>query len=102
MPVVTFLPSGDTIEVSSGVTLLKAAQKAGIDLPWVCGGNGVCTTCRCSVEDGANRLSEKKYDEREILESEKFDDPWRLACKARVYKSIVVNIPPDLAVPRES
>lgn len=48
---VTIEPTGDTIEVEEGQTLLDAALRAGIYLPHACG-HGLCGTCKVDVLEG--------------------------------------------------
>ena len=43
---VIFLPDRKEIEVHKGVTLFEAAEKAGIQLNILCGGECVCGKCR--------------------------------------------------------
>lgn len=96
---VTFRPFDRTVDVVSGATLLKAAQNAGVDLPWVCGGNRICTTCRCIVEGDADSLSPPDQQELEILETVQLGSPWRLGCQARVMGDASVQVPSDLSIP---
>jgi ferredoxin len=48
---VTLLPSGWTFNVPEGMTVVKAAEAAGIELPSSCR-NGTCRTCLCRMEQG--------------------------------------------------
>jgi ferredoxin len=48
---VTLLPSGWRFSVPDGVSVLTAAEAAGIDLPNSCR-NGTCRTCLCRKEAG--------------------------------------------------
>src|SRR5712692_7061825 len=93
MPKVTFRPSNTSHEVANGVTLLKAAQAAGVDITWCCGGNATCTTCRCRVEEGGASLSPADQVEREILEAVNLAEPWRLACQTKVLGDVRIEIP---------
>ena len=43
---VTFLPDHKEIEVKEGVTLLEAAELAGVYINSLCGGQGLCGECR--------------------------------------------------------
>ena len=98
---VTFQPLDRTVQVASGATVLKAAQSASIDLPWVCGGNRICTTCRCLVESDAAALSPPDEQELEIMEIVQLVGRWRLGCQARVLRDVTIRIPPDLTVPSD-
>jgi len=48
---VTIEPTGDVIEVDEGQTILDAALRQGVWLPFACG-HGTCATCKCQVTDG--------------------------------------------------
>jgi len=48
---VTIEPLGETVEVEEGQTLLDAALRAGIYLPYACG-HGLCSTCKLDVLEG--------------------------------------------------
>lgn len=87
------------MDVASGATILKAAQTAGVDLPWVCGGNRICTTCRCIIEGDADSVSPPDQYELEILETVQLRAPWRLGCQARVLRDVTVQVPSDLSIP---
>ncbi len=52
MATVTLLPDGRTFEASPGETVLDAALRAGIPLPYGCR-NGACRSCAARVVDGA-------------------------------------------------
>lgn len=52
MPTLTIEPTGDTVEVAEGQTLLDACLRAGVYLPHACG-HGLCGTCKVQVIDGA-------------------------------------------------
>ena len=44
-------PTGDVIEVDEGQTILDAALRQGVWLPFACG-HGTCATCKCQVTEG--------------------------------------------------
>lgn len=48
---VTIEPTGDVIEVEDGQTILQAALRQGVWLPFACG-HGTCATCKVQVLDG--------------------------------------------------
>jgi ring-1,2-phenylacetyl-CoA epoxidase subunit PaaE len=67
-----------TIEVDAGQdTVLTAAMKAGLDLPYSCAG-GMCCTCRCRIVEGAATM-----DENFSLEPWEIEAGFTLACQAR-------------------
>lgn len=49
----TFMPMRKRVDVEVGTTLLEAAQRAGIVLDSVCGGDGICGRCRMVVRSGS-------------------------------------------------
>ncbi len=49
---VTFLPSGATVQVEAGTTLLQAQVQAGLEPDAPCGGKGTCGKCRVLVLSG--------------------------------------------------
>ena len=51
---ITLQPSGWTFEAPDGMTVLQAAEQAGIDLPSSCR-NGTCRTCICRLASGRVR-----------------------------------------------
>ncbi len=48
---VTLEPTGDTIEVEEGQTILDAALRAGVYIPHACG-HGLCGTCKVEILEG--------------------------------------------------
>lgn len=67
-----------TIEVDAGQdTVLTAAMKAGLDLPYSCAG-GMCCTCRCKIVEGAATM-----DENFSLEPWEIEAGFTLSCQAR-------------------
>lgn len=69
-PVVTFLPSGRTVSVSAGTTLLQAQIAAGLHPDAPCGGKGTCGKCRVFVNG------------RDVL-----------ACQTKVGENMTVTLP---------
>jgi len=86
MPLITFQPSGKTIEVSSGADLLEAARRAGVDVDAPCGGKGTCGKCSVSIISGfAKSLHNKNLAENAGLV---------LACATKTGDApIVVEVP---------
>ncbi|MFA4876494.1 MAG: ASKHA domain-containing protein [Methanoregula sp.] len=61
MRTVTFLPSYRKIEVPRGTTILDAAQKAGLNMNVVCGGQGKCGKCVVTIQSGRAEFDRQKY-----------------------------------------
>ncbi len=55
--IATIIHDGTTqaVPVAEGETVLDAALRAGLDLPWSCHG-GMCSTCRARVTEGSVRM----------------------------------------------
>mgnify|MGYP001640307095 FL=1 len=65
-----------TFESPRNETLLNAALKAGIEVPYSCL-NGVCSSCVGKVEEG-----EAKMAKNETLSAEKVSEGYVLTCQA--------------------
>jgi uncharacterized 2Fe-2S/4Fe-4S cluster protein (DUF4445 family) len=73
---ITFAPSGETIEVPHGTSLLDAAILCELDVPAPCAGQGRCGRCRVRVTSGeVERRSNAGMTTEEILEG------WAVACQ---------------------
>lgn len=86
---VTFSPSGESIDVPVGTSLLDAAILCDLDLPAPCAGQGRCGRCRVRITDGdAQRRSNAGLEVSEIA------DGWAISCQTYVTGPIAVEIPP--------
>jgi 2Fe-2S ferredoxin len=91
---VTFLPENKSVEVEEGTSILDAALDNDIWLEHNCGGFCACTTCHVIVRAGEDALSEMEDDEEDRLDTaEGLTLSSRLACQARVFSDVVVEIP---------
>jgi 2Fe-2S ferredoxin len=96
MGTVVVLPEGITFEAKDGQTIMDAAHDAGLFWPTTCGGQGICTTCTCTVEAGAENLDEMGRAELKTLiedlsEATVRSRRLRLACQARVSGDVTVT-----------
>ncbi len=95
---VTFLPDTKKVEVTEGTTLIEAAEKAGVYLNSLCGGEGVCGKCRVQV------MKEKvKIDQNSIafFTKDEIEKGYVLACQTPVRENIEVLIPPESRLEEE-
>jgi ferredoxin len=81
---------GDTtVDVAAGTRLVKAVERAGVDIGHRCGGFARCTTCRVEVPSGApermTRAEKEKLEEKELL------GKVRLACQILVDRDMTVK-----------
>jgi CDP-4-dehydro-6-deoxyglucose reductase len=79
---VEFEPLGIRASCAEDSTLLAAAQRAGVGLNSICGGNATCRSCQVRVVSG--RVSPVCQTEREALGEEQVAQGMRLACLVRV------------------
>ena len=84
-------PFGRRVQAEEGVDLLTITRKAGIDLAAVCGGVGICGTCQVRWVSG--QLSDVTYEETDQLSPQKLAQGYRLACQAKVFGDLVIDIP---------
>lgn len=77
----TFLPSGKSIKVRPGLTLIAAARNARVIIPQRCGGHASCLMCKVFVEAGAvstpTALEQRKLSEADLACG------MRLACQTQ-------------------
>ena len=89
MATITFTPSGETIEVPHGTSLLDAAILCELDVPAPCAGQGRCGRCSVRVMSGeVERRSNAALATAEILEG------WAVACQTYAGEgAIEVDVP---------
>jgi uncharacterized 2Fe-2S/4Fe-4S cluster protein (DUF4445 family) len=90
MVTVTFAPSGASVSVETGSTLLEAAGAAGLTFHAPCGGVGRCGKCLVEVHAGVSEPSEA---ERKVFAPAELAAGQRLACQARVVADCEVSVP---------
>jgi adenylate cyclase len=76
-------PSGRTVQVAPGFTVLEASRSAGIPHASVCGGRGRCSTCRIRIVHGLHALPLPSPDEVRVLRRVGAPPNVRLACQLR-------------------
>ncbi len=92
---ITFLPSGRSVSVAAGTSILKAARQAGLHINASCGGAGVCGKCRIVVEEG-----EVEGGRSEKLSAADFARGYRQACRATAKTDLVIRIPAESQMTR--
>ena len=108
---VVFLPSGRRGHVPTGISVLDAARRLGVDLDSTCGGRGICGRCQVSVAEGehakhritctAAALTPAAETERRYAADHGLADGRRLGCTALVAEDVVVDVPPESQVYRQ-
>lgn len=93
---ISFQPLGRRGHVPAGISVLEAARRLGVGLSGVCGGLGVCGTCRVvSPPEHQDALSPISDTERERLGEKEIAGGVRLACRAIIQRSLQVFVPPE-------
>lgn len=90
---VTVQPLGRRVEVGNGTAVLAAIRVAGPELVTVCGGRGLCGTCK--VIAPGRGLTPPTEQERELLTPAELSTGVRLACQATVVADAWVDVPPE-------
>lgn len=91
MRTVTFLPSYRKIEVVRGTTILEAAQKAGLNMNVVCGGQGKCGKCVVYIQSGRTEFDRQKYGR--FFTGAELAKGACLACETQVQGDLQVMVP---------
>ncbi len=102
---VLFMPSGLRGQVPLGTTVLQAAQRLGVDLESICGGQGKCRKCQVLPQQGefskhgissrAEHLSDFTETERHHQSKKRLKEGRRLGCNARILGDLVVDVPEE-------
>ena len=102
---VLFMPSGLRGQFPTGTTVLQAAQRLGVDLESICGGQGQCRKCQVLPQEGefskhgiSSRIehlspyteTEKRHQSKNRLKGSR-----RLGCNARLLGDLVVDVPEE-------
>lgn len=93
MPKVRFAHVGVEVDADEGQSLLEIGQKNGVAIPTVCGGVATCHECIVRVVDGADHLTPINQAEKSHLGTMFNLTRERLACQARVYGDVVIELP---------
>lgn len=91
MPNVEFVPLGRAKEVKQGVTIISAANRAGVPIGQSCNGDGICGWCKVKVLRGMENLSPPTPIERRLMASCAFAPDERAACLAKISGDITVT-----------
>ncbi len=87
---VHFSPDDRAAEVERGETVLAAAQKAGIYISSLCGGDGICGKCRVILRAG--NIHSKPTT---LLDRDEIRKNYILACQSTVQGDVEIEIPPE-------
>ncbi|MEM7465193.1 MAG: 2Fe-2S iron-sulfur cluster-binding protein, partial [Pseudomonadota bacterium] len=106
------MPAGKRGRFPIGTPVLDAARELGVYVESVCGGRGICGRCQITVAEGcfakhgitsnAENLSEFSSTEARFKSKRGLPDDRRLSCSATIQGDLVVDIPADAAVNRQT
>lgn len=91
--IVNIQPIGRRVTVERGNSLLNAAQEAGINIASLCGGIGICDSCKIRLINGS--LSETTLEEKAIFTEYELQSGYRLACQSFAQSDLIIEIPPE-------
>jgi uncharacterized 2Fe-2S/4Fe-4S cluster protein (DUF4445 family) len=89
---VKFIPDDTSVAVEAGTTLMDAAERAGIHINSLCGGEGVCGRCRVKVTNPEIRADKHSIS---LLSKDEITQGYVLACQTRVESDMEVVIPAE-------
>lgn len=87
-----FLPDDRSAKVNPGSTIAEAAEKAGVYIKNLCGGEGVCGQCRVRIIKGNVEAEERT---RSFFSGEELEQNYALACRSAVLENAEILIPPE-------
>jgi len=91
--IVDFEPVGRRGECQSQESLMECAHKLGVGISSICGGMGVCHSCKIQVVSGS--VSKPTQNEREAFSARELKAGWRLACQTYPRTDLRVHLPPE-------
>ena len=91
MPIITFLPSGVTIDVKPGTSVFQAAARAEVPIASQCGGKCACALCRVKVT-GGDLFSPMGWEEEGHMGNAFFITKERLSCQLKVFGDITIEV----------
>jgi len=86
---VRFEPSGRSVSVAAGSSLLEAARGAGLPIASACGGDSLCG--RCGVSILAGEVTPEDAGEAQAKQRNRVPAGERLACRALVSSDLAVT-----------
>lgn len=90
---VRFAPSGHSVEVAPGTTLLDAARQVGLPVASACGADGICGRCGMEVLRSAAALPPETAREAAVKQRNRVSATLRLACMVAPEAEIEVTAP---------
>jgi uncharacterized 2Fe-2S/4Fe-4S cluster protein (DUF4445 family) len=90
---IDFEPVGRRGECQKNESLLACARQLGVGISSICGGEGICHSCKVQVLSGT--VSKPTPNEHEAFTSQELKDGWRLACQAYPTSDCKIAVPAE-------
>jgi 2Fe-2S ferredoxin len=90
---ITFLPSGRTVTVRAGTSVLDASRRAGVPIRTRCDGKASCLMCKVVNQTGTGLSPLGEIERRKLSGLEQKGT--RLACQAKITGKAAVEVPED-------
>ncbi len=90
---INFQPIGKRVSSVGENSVLFASQQAGINIASVCGGIGICDSCKIRLING--KLTGPTLEEQAIFTHSELEAGYRLACQAFPESDLTIEIPPE-------
>lgn len=87
---VDFTPDGQVVTIPSCSTVMEAAQKVGVYINSLCGGEGLCGKCRVIVREGQVNMKPNSF-----LDSDEIQKGYVIACQTEVLSDLCVEVPEE-------
>jgi uncharacterized 2Fe-2S/4Fe-4S cluster protein (DUF4445 family) len=90
---IDFEPVGRRGECPKNESLLACARQLGVGISSICGGEGICHSCKVQVLSGT--VSKATPNEHEAFTSQELKEGWRLACQTYPTSDCKVAVPAE-------
>jgi len=90
---INFQPVGRRGECRKNESLLACARRLGVGINSICGGEGICHSCKVQVLSGS--VSKPTRNEREAFNSQELKEGWRLACQTYPTSDVKSVVPAE-------
>ena len=90
---VDFQPVGRRGECRKNESLLACARRLGVGINSICGGKGICHSCKAQIVAGT--VSKPTRNEREAFSSQELKEGWRLACQTYPTSDVKLMMPAE-------
>ncbi|PKN68229.1 MAG: ferredoxin [Deltaproteobacteria bacterium HGW-Deltaproteobacteria-15] len=102
---IIFQPAGRRGEVETGISIIEASRRLGVDIESLCGEKRVCGKCRVRIEEGffekygisstGEHASPWQEEEGKFITPSERKEGFRLGCCARVEGEMLVFVPEE-------